>query len=422
MSDQPSLSRREFVALTAAGLAATTVIGQVPNAVRTYAYVGCWAQGTNGFGTGGGGGISQFEVNTDHSLRFMSKLGPEFDDMNAGYLAISADGRYLYSTEEVGDLQGDVGAGGGLMSFTINPEDGSLTHLNTQPSMGVNPSYLIIDHTGKLLLTSNHGGYGAATRVVFNKGIPEVEKVFDDGTVTLLPLNADGSIAPATDVAILERVGGVPGLQSQRSSHAHSISFDPSNEHILVCDKGSDRIYSYRLNREKKTLEDEKYLQVEPGVAPRHSVFHPRAPFVFVSYEIVPRIASFHFDSDTGEIQHIETVSTVPSSYRERTNPSDIKLHPNGKFLYTANRGHNSVAIHRIDESNGTMEVIDIVPSGGSGPRGLTFDSTGNYLLIANQGSNQVSTFLVNPETGHIAPTGAAVDLLRPACIKLLQL
>ena len=416
------ISRREFIALAAAGFAAQGVLGQGRSFDKTYAYVGSWALGTNGFGTGGGGGISLFEVGEDGSLSFRSHTGPEFEDLNAGYLTISADGRFLYSTEEVSDLHDVAGAGGGILSFAINPGDGSLTHLNTQASMGVNPAMIVIDSSGKLLLASNHAGYEASTRVVIRNGEPEVERVFDDATVAVFPINADGTLAPASDVAILDRVAGVPGVASQRGPHAHSVAFDATNERILVADKGANRLYTYRLNKAEMKLEDAKHFPVAEGVAPRHSAFHPRASLVFVSNERESSLASFRFDSNSGDIQHIQTVASVPQDFAGRNIPSDIKLHPNGNFVYTGNRGHNSISIHRIDESNGLMELVDIVPSGGATPRGFTFDPTGNYLMVANQGSNQVSTFAVNAQSGRITPTGATADVRRPACIKFLQL
>ena len=225
-----TISRRTFISLAAAGLAASTTIAQGTRTGKTYAYVGSWTQGS--FGSGGGGGITVFEVNEDASLTFKSKLGPEFEDMNAGYLAVSADGRYLYSTEEVGDLHGEPGAGGGVFSFSIDPENGSLTFLNAQPSMGVNPAYIVIDHSGKYLLAANHASYAVATQVVMQNGNPRIQNVYDDATVTVLPIHTDGSLRAPSDVAILDRTGGVPGLAAQRSPHAHSISFDLSLIHI----------------------------------------------------------------------------------------------------------------------------------------------------------------------------------------------
>lgn len=122
MIDQP-LSRREFVALAGAGLVAATRLVQAQSLQRVFAYVGSWTQGP--FGVGGGGGISVFSVNVDDgSLEPLSRTGPEFDNMNAGYLCTSPDGRFLYANDEVGNLNG---AGGGILSFAIDPDDGTLT-------------------------------------------------------------------------------------------------------------------------------------------------------------------------------------------------------------------------------------------------------------------------------------------------------
>ena len=132
--------------------------------------------------------------------------------MNAGYLCTSPDGRFLYANNEVGNLNGELGAGGGIMSFAIDPDDGSITHVNTQPSMGVNPAYVTIDATGSHVLVSNHGSYNVVVTVVERDGVAEIQKVYDDGTVSIYPVRPDGTLAPASDVAVLERTGGVDPL------------------------------------------------------------------------------------------------------------------------------------------------------------------------------------------------------------------
>ena len=130
--DHNQLSRREFVALAGAGLVAASRVAPAQSPQRVFAYVGSWTQGP--FGVGGGGGIGVFSVDVnDGSLEPVSRTGPEFDNMNAGYLCISGDGRFLYATNEVGNLNGENGAGGGILSFAIDPDDGSIAHMNTQP-------------------------------------------------------------------------------------------------------------------------------------------------------------------------------------------------------------------------------------------------------------------------------------------------
>ena len=411
------LSRRNFIALMGAGLAATTATVRAQSSTL-YAYVGSWTQGP--FGVGGGGGIQVFTVDmSDGSLTQVSRTGAEFDNLNAGFLAVSPNGRYLYSTNEVKNLNGEIGAGGGVLSFAINQDNGSITHMNTQPSMGVNPAYITIDATGSRVLASNHGNYDAVVTVVDNNGVPEIKKVYDDGTVSMFPVRADGTLEPASDVAVLERLTSVDPV-SQQSPHAHSVNFDPSNRFVIVCDKGADRLYTFRVEPGSRTFEDGKAFPTAPGISPRHSVFHPRLPYVFIVNERQASISSFNFDSTTGDVSLIHTLPTIPASFTTRNTPADIRVHPNGKFVYASNRGHDSIAIFSIDEASGRMTEVDIASTQGATPRGFNFEPSGRYLYACNQGSNSVVTFAVDPDSGMMTPTGATAEALKPACIKFL--
>lgn len=413
------LSRRDFVALMGAGLAVTSTATRSQSSGKTYAYVGSWTQGP--FGVGGGGGISVFEVHlSDGSLTPVSRTGPEFENLNAGYLCIAPNGQFLYSTNEVGNLDGEFGGGGGVLSFSINPDIGSLTHQNTQPSMGVNPAYISIDATGSRLLASNHGSYVPVVTIVERDGAPAIEKLYDDGTVSMFPVRSDGTLAPAADVAVLERLGGVDPV-SQQSPHAHSVNFDPGNRFVLVCDKGADRVYTYRIDPQSNTFEDEKFVDTAPGISPRHSAFHGRLPYVFTINERESSLSSYHFDSDTGELTLVQKIPTIPANFSGRNNPADVQVHPNGRFIYGSNRGHNSIAIYSIDETSGMLTTVGITSTQGSTPRGFSFDPTGEYIFVANQGSNEVVTFAVNPDSGMLTPTGATAEVLKPACVKFLS-
>lgn len=421
MTNQPKLSRRAFVSLAAAGLASTTIIAQSSNSSqKTYAFVGSWNDASFGASDGSNGGISVFEVLSDGSLVFKSKTGTEFEGMQADFLTVSDDGRFLYCVHATHELNGEVAAGGGIYAFAINPSDGSLTHLNTQPSMGSFPSMITIDSTGKMLLASNHGYLGVVTRVTKVDGVPVIDKTYDDSTVTMLPINDDGSLAPAVDVAILDRVGGVNGGRFQTSAHAHAVVFDPTNRRVLVADKGADRLYSYLVNKESMRFEEAKHLQLAPGVMPRHVVFHPRAPYAFLSNEGEPSLSSIHFDANTGDMTFVETVASTSGGGR-RDRPSDIKIHPNGNFVYTATRGSDVISVHRVNESDGTLDEVEIASSVGGNPRGMTFDPSGKYMMVANQAANEVRTFMVDSETGRLADTGLTGEAHRPACVKFAQ-
>ncbi len=416
MSDD--LSRRNFLALTGAALtgAAAALAAQAPK--RLHAYASSWTTGP--FGVGGGGGISVFTVNmSDGSLTQVSRTGPEFEGLNGGCICISPNGRFLYCTNEVKNLDGKLGAGGGVLTFAINQQNGSLTHLSTQPSMGVNATWVSTNPAGTRVVVANHGDAPPAIRIVKKNGVPQIENVFDDGTVALFVVKADGTLEPACDVAVFDRAYAGP----QGSPHAHSANFDPSGRFVLACDAGAgDVICVYRVDAGSRTLADAKVFKTRPDTSPRHNAFHPRLPYVFVINERESSLASYHFDSKTGDISLIQTVPTVPAGFTARNAPADIRVHPNGKFLYGGNRGHDSIAIFRIEEATGKLTPVDITPAGGSNCREFNFEPSGKYLFVANMGSNNIVTFAVDPETGKMTPTGAKIETPKPASMQFVAL
>jgi 6-phosphogluconolactonase len=415
-----NVTRRDFFTLVGAGLVAGAAAPQVQSGKRLFAYVASWTSGP-GIGVGNGGGISVFSVDTaTGALAPVMRTGPEFDKMNTGYLAVNPNGRFLYATNEVESYDSEYG-GGAVLTFAINQMDGTIAHVGTQPSMGVWPAYLSIDKAGSRVTVANHGNYDPSVRVVKKNGVPEVEKVWDDGTVALLPVKPDGTLERASDVAILERTQSVDKV-TQRSAHAHSVNWDPSQRMVVACDKGCDRVYTYLVANGSHTLADGKVVKTEPGIAPRHSSFHPRLPYVFIVNERQSSLSSYRYDAQTGDIRLVQTIPTIPADYTMNNSPADVHVHPNGRFVYSSNRGHNSIAIFRIDEASGRMTLVDIVSTQGATPRGFNFEPGGRFLLAGNQGTGNVVTFTIDGESGKLTPTGAKADVPRPVCIQFVMI
>jgi 6-phosphogluconolactonase len=381
---------------------------------------------------GGGGGIHVFAVDPrDCSLKALSSVAPE---LNAGYICISPDGRYLYATDERKDFGGKPGAGGGVVSFAIDQQDGSLTRLSSQRSMGAFPAYIAIDRTGSRVVTSNHGSYDTVAQLARTReGVLHLENTYDDATIAMFSPSSAGLLGDACDVAVLER-GHAAGWEDESgldaifraSPHAHSVNFDPSAQFVLACDKGTDRIYVYRIEAKGCALKQVKVVATPMGTAPRHSAFHPRLPYVFVINELQPSLSSFSFDAKTGDLQAIQTIPTVAKDAinrgGKRSMPADVHVHPNGRFVYGSTRGNDTIAIFRIDEATGRMTALDEVSTRGATPRGFNFDPSGRFVLVGNQDSNTVVTFAVDPESGQMSPTGAMVEVPRPVCIRFAVL
>jgi 6-phosphogluconolactonase len=191
---------------------------------------------------------------------------------------------------------------------------------------------------------------------------------------------------------------------------------------VLACDKGCDRVYTYRVANGSQKLTEGKVLKTEPGIAPRHSSFHPTLPYVYVINERQSSLSCYRYDANTADISLVETVPTIPAGYAMNNSPADVHVHPNGKFVYGSNRGHNSIAIFHIDETNGRMTLVEIASTQGATPRGFNFEPGGRFLLAGNQGTGNVVTFAVDGETGKMTPTGAKADVPRPVCIQFAMI
>lgn len=389
--------------MSAAAFAAPSLGAAQAPSKRLYAYVGRRtvggpAPGAAGMGAGGGGGITVFSVNmADGSLTEVSRTGADQDDLNCDGMCISDDYRLLYSVIQTPSLGGKRGAGGGVAAFAINRETGALTHLNTQPSMGSNPVGVIIDKTNSRVLVANHGEVFNVATVVKRNGVPVVEPRSDDATIALFPVKADGSLEPACDVSVYARR---PIGEEGRSPAAHQVIFDRAQRWAIASDNGYDHLYVYPFNPRTRTLEG-KAFATPPGKAPRHFAFHPRAPFFFITNEQEASVSSFHFDSNTGQVSPVQTVATTPNGYSgPRVSPSNIAIHPNGKFVYAANRGDDSIAILAIDEKTGRMTLVDTVKCGGRNPREMGFEPSGKYLYVCNVQSGDVTTFSADANTG----------------------
>jgi 6-phosphogluconolactonase len=413
-------SRRDFLALTGAVLAGTAsgVASQAPAGRKLYAYVSSWTRGP--FGQGGGGGIAGFAVDTGKgSLTQIFKTPPQFENLNGGSMCISPDGRFLYCTHEAPTLDGRPGTGGGVHAFAINRADGSLTHLNVVPSMGVNPCFMVIDRTGARVLVANHGDYTKSVQITRRNGVPVIENPPDDGTVAMFAVKADGSLEPACDVAVFDRR---PLDQPGPGAAAHAVVFDNTGRWAIACDVGADNIYVYPFDAGSRTLANGKRFPTPAGRAPRHAAFHPRLPYFVVTNERMSILSSFRFDAQTGDVRPLHTAPTIPSTFTARNALADIRIHPDGRFVYASNRGHDSLAIFRIDENTGELAPVDIASTLGGNPREFEFDPSGTFLFVGNQITNQMVTFAVDRATGRLTPTGATAEVLKPACVKFVAL
>jgi 6-phosphogluconolactonase len=205
--------------------------------------------------------------------------------------------------------------------------------------------------------------------------------------------------------------------QRQKQPNAHAIYPDAESRFVYVCDLGLDQVLVYRLDAEKGTLtpHEPPFAKVPPGSGPRHLALHPRG-FAYVLNELLSTITTFKHDAAAGTLAEMETVSTLPPDYKENNSTAEIFIHPNGKFLYASNRGHDSIVAYAIGE-NGKLQLIGHTPTGGKTPRNFALDPSGRILLAANQQTDDIHTFKIDQASGQLSATGQSVKRGAPVCI-----
>jgi 6-phosphogluconolactonase len=208
----------------------------------------------------------------------------------------------------------------------------------------------------------------------------------------------------------------------QTHAYAHSIIVDPTNRFALVADLGVDKLFVYRFDEKNGSLRpnDPPFATVRPGSGPRHVKFHPNGHWVYLINEMGCTVTAFNWDSDHGALTEFQTISTLPADFKGASTCAEIKVHPNGRFLYGSNRGHDSLAVFAIDSTTGRLAPLEYVSTRGKIPRNFTFDPTGRWILCTNHGSDNAVVFRVDATTGRLTPTGQPVSVPSPFCERFL--
>lgn len=311
---------------------------------------------------------------------------------NPTFLAASSDRRFLYAVSEISDFEGKKS--GGVSSFSMDLTTGNLTLLNQQPSGGRGPCHVCVTPDGRYVATAN----------------------YSSGSIALLPVKPDGSLTSPT--MVIQHTGSSVNPKRQEGPHAHSVNFDPAGRFLFAADLGIDQVKIYRLDPATDSVHanDPAHATVQPGAGPRHLAFHPGGRFVYVITEMGNTMTVFSCDPDAGALREVQTTSTLPAGYTDKTFAAEVRMHPSGKFLYGSNRGHDSIAIFKIDEASGMLTPIGHEPTGGKIPRNFNIDPSGQWLLAANQDSDNVVLYHIN-ENGTLSRTGEITGISKPVCV-----
>jgi 6-phosphogluconolactonase len=285
-----------------------------------------------------------------------------------------------------------------VAAFGYDASSGRLTPLNTRGTGGGGTTHLVADATGRMLVTVSYNA----------------------GYVASFPLGADGRLGP---VASFIPQTGPPGPNPlrQEKPHPHSATLSPDNRFVFVADLGLDRVFAYRLDPAAGTLapHDPAFIAVEPGSGPRHTKFSQDGRFFYILGEIDGSITVCAYDDARGAGTPVQHISTLPAGFKV-TDPdraAEIRIHPNGRFVYASNRGHDSIAVFSRNFADGTLALVEFVPCGGKHPRNFALSPDGAWLVCANMDSDNLVSFKVDPASGRLTPTSHTTAVPKPVCV-----
>jgi 6-phosphogluconolactonase len=363
---------------------------------RTLAFVGSLTNPVGYFPTAKGRGISVLRF--DEASGAMTLLAETGGIDNPSFLAVDPAGRFLYAVSEVAGWHEGV-----VTAYRIEPDSGALTYINKQPTRGSITAHVSLDRSGRWLLVANYreGPDGARP--------PQALVVY--------PIEPDGGLGPPA--ASVGHVGHGPNPARQEGPHPHCALASPDNRHILVADLGLDRVLVYAFDARLGKLAPavRPFVRLAPGSGPRHLAFHPDGAIVYVINELANSITVLAWDAATGALEPVQTLPTLPPDIGGENYCSDVQVSPDGRFLYGANRGHDSIFIAAIEPATGRLDPLGHHPTGGSWPRQFSLDPGGSFLVIANQNGDRVTVLRRDAGTGALADSGESVALGTPMCV-----
>jgi len=343
-------------------------------------------------------GIYAFQFDAATGKMTAPELAAESPDPS--FVAVHPDGKHLYAVNE-------AGKDSMVSAFALDAASGKLTLLNRLPALGEDPCYISFDHSGKFVLIAN----------------------YSSGNVAVFPILPDGKLGEHT--AVVQDSGALgPNKERQDAPHAHWIEPSAHNRFVYVADLGLDRVLIYKFDAAKGTLTpgeksgpanpgDPFSATLNPGTGPRHVAFSRDGNYMYVLGELRSNVTVFKNDARE-TFRQMQQISALPARFSGRNDAAEIAIHPSGRFLYTSNRGHESIAVFAIEPKTGALTLLANVPTGGKEPRHFAMDPTGHYLLAENQFSENIVEFRIDLTTGKLTATGEVLQVPSPVCVAFL--
>ena len=304
---------------------------------------------------------------------------------NPSFLALSPDERFVYAVSENNDESDAVSA------FAFDKETGTLALVNSRPTQGKAPCNIAINSRRTHAVTANYGG----------------------GSISVFPIQPDGSLDAASQVITFQ--GSGPVSNRQASPHLHCIAYSPDGKHLYATDLGTDRIHRFEVcepDTEYLGAAHPDAISIEPGSGPRHLTFSPDGRYAYLINELSGTVTVLRNEKGT-----LEPIQTIEADPQKAGGSADIRITPDGRYLYASNRlKGDGVAIFGINPENGRLTHLGYQPTGAH-PRNINITPNGRFLLVACRDKNAIELYRINPQTGLLTNIQKDIPLSMPVCL-----
>lgn len=355
------------------------------SAQNSYLLIGTYTSGKSE-------GIYVYTFNSSTgSFEYKSKI----KSPNPSFLAVAPGEQYVYAVYEEGKDKG----GGSVAAYSFNKNAGELSFINQQTTGGDHPCYVAVDKTGKWVTAANYTG----------------------GSISVLPIKAGGSLGETAQ--LVQHTGSSVVKDRQEKAHVHGTFFSRDNKFLLTPDLGMDKLMIYAFNDKTGKLvpAPQPFIKSVDGSGPRHIAFSPNNQYAYLIQELTGTVTAFKYNN--GKLSPLQTISAAQPDFKGFMGSADIHISGDGKFLYCSNRGDaNTITIFKINAANGKLSVAGYQSTLGIAPRNFSLDPSGNFLLVANQNSDNITIFKRNKTTGLLSDTGKKIEVGNPVCLKWISM
>ena len=341
------------------------------------------------FGTGGKGADGIYHATFDPETGKLTDATRAAEISSPGFLAMHPDGSVLYAVATVEKE-------GGAAAYKI-ADDGSLEFMSFVPTGDGGGAHIAVHPSGKFLLTAQYGG----------------------NSVALFPLDEAGMPG---DPTVTEHEGGSGVVADrQKAPHPHWCGFSPDGKYAFVPDLGLDGIVIYKVDTEAPSITKHGFAESVPGGGPRHMRFSPDGKFIYLLNELSLSVTTFSWDAESGTTELLSTTPALSEEVKAGENfnsAAEILVHPSGEFVYSSNRGHDTVSVYGADTATGMLEVVQVQPIRGAFPRNINLSPDAKWLLAAGADSNTIAVHALDQESGKLTfQRGHVINVPSPICI-----